>query len=207
MAVDFSCTPGSHPLETAGGSGSETPNSITLVSSFGHLYGTSNPHATVAGVYDSTYIPYNDSGFDTSLAANEKGLFDFGNLNNGTYNVIVFDTGSGNAAFFSGVKVGAGIGPDSFIMPLSPSNLLKGRISDTVGYIYSNIPVYISGSPYYSMLDTLGLFTINKVPSGKYRLSAQVITDSRYGGDTLDIDTSITLSGGETRDMGMLEWK
>jgi hypothetical protein len=203
----FFCS--SQPTHTNGGSGTEAPNALILISDSGRLYGTSHL-VVVAGAYDSMYVPYNDSGFDTLIPGDSNGRFNFGALKTGTYNVVVTEADSGKAAFFSGIRVEPGIGPDTFRSVLDAVGSVSGYVKDSSGRIYPMLPVYFLGSPFFDRADTSGFFSIQQAPAGIFYLLTKRIILTPQGQaikDTLMADTLCGIAVGESKSVGVLMLK
>jgi hypothetical protein len=199
----------SQPTHTNGGSGTEAPNALILISDSGRLYGTSHL-VVVAGAYDSAYVPYNDSGFDTLIPSDVSGRFNFGPMKTGTYNVVVTEADSGKAAFFSTVRVDPSAGPDTFRSVLGAVGSFSGEVRDSVGATYPTLPVFILGSPFFDKVDINGLFSIDHVPAGDFHVLTKRIILTPQGlskSDTLMADTACGLSGGESKSVGILMLK
>lgn len=196
----------SGPVRSAGGSGSEAPNSVTLVSMYGHIYGLSKPDLSV-GVYKQCYVPYNDSGFDITTLSDKNGLFDFGHLDSGTYNVLVNDASFKTSVFFAGIDVGDNIGPDTFLSSLDSVGSIAGIVQDTAGTALLSLPVYIPGSPFFEITDTNGYFVLGNLPSGDFKLlSKEIIRQrpGRNGNQIFIVDTVFIISKGTSLNLGIL---
>jgi hypothetical protein len=203
----LSCT--SPATVSARGSGTEAPNALVLISDSGRLYGASGS-VVVAGAYDSAYVPYNDSGFDTLTPVDTNGRFNFGSLKTGTYNVVVTEPDSGTAAFFSGIHVDPRTGPDTFRSDLGAVGSVSGEVRDSAGATYPNLPVYILGSPFFGKVGISGQFAITQVPTGDFHILTRrviVIPQGPAPQDTLMSDTVCSLSGGESKSVGTLRLK
>jgi hypothetical protein len=192
------------PLQTAstGGSGSETQNALIVISDHGRLHGVSGPQ-DVAGAYGGSYVPYKDSGFDTTVSSSNDGGFDFGVLDTGVYNVLVQGADGARGAFFSSIRVGPRIGPDTFGSVLGPLGSVSGTVMDTAGIAYRQLPVYIQGSPFFDKSDDTGFFSIKDVPAGSFVLATRDVV-SRGRRDTLSARQDVSLAGGESKSIEML---
>jgi hypothetical protein len=200
LSTLISCSP--WQTTTTGGSGSETQNAYVVISDNGRLYGTAGPHDR-AGAFNVFYVPYEDSGFDTTVSSDDSGVFDFSVLDSGSYNVLVADPVFPVSAFLQGVRVGPGIGPDTFASYLGPVGSISGTVTDTAGLAYPQLPAYIPGSPFFDISNHTGFFSITDVPSGRYMILTKDVI-SRGKNDTLSADTAVSVSAGESLSIHML---
>jgi hypothetical protein len=192
-----------------GGSGTEAPNAIVLISDSGRLYGASGCRVVV-GAFDSTYVPYNDSGLDTLTLSDTGNRFDFGFLKTGTYNVVVTDLDSGMAAFFSGIHIAPCSVPDTFKSDLAAVGSISGYVRDSSGIAYPILPVYLLGSPFFSRTDRDGHFLIQEVPPGDFHMLTKRVIMNPQGpvyGDTLMADTICIVLGSESTSVGVMMLK
>jgi hypothetical protein len=199
-AVIF-CSPAQ--TSSTGGSGSETQNSLVVISDNGRLHGAAGPDI-LTKAYGVFYIPYADSGFDTTVSCGADGFFDFGAIDSGTYNVMAAAAGPASpaAAFIAGIPVGPGIGPDTFQMSLDRVGRVSGTVRDSAQVAYPLLPVYIQGSPFFDSTDATGFFSIHDVPGGDFRLLAKEVI-SRGKKDTLSANADVSLSAGEAKTIPM----
>ncbi|MBD3343852.1 MAG: hypothetical protein GF401_02170 [Chitinivibrionales bacterium] len=202
VLLKISCS--NAPVQTSDGSGSETPNSATVISSCGRIEGTSNPYSAI-GIYSSDYIPYNDSGFDTSMIADDKGRFVSGVLDSGIYNVLSFSAVPGTGAFFSGINSTPSAQPDTVILPLKPVGSVTGVVSDTFDILREDLPVYIPGSPYLDSLDNNNRFVLHDIPEGEFDLHTKDVASHKIMTDTLNVDTLFNITAGERKDLGRIK--
>jgi hypothetical protein len=192
-------------ISDSGGSGTDAPNALCVISESGRLRGVLLPNGT-AGVYDGSYVPWNDSGYSALVRCDENGAFEFSPPGPGTYNVVASGGDSGYAAFFSGIRVRSTVGPDTFKSILKRVGSVSGSVKDSFGRAVPNVPVFIPGSPFFGGTDASGSFVIRQVPEGFFRLLTKSLIISPRGkpDDTLRADTTVAVVEGEDNAVGTL---
>jgi len=203
-AALFCCV--GEPADSAGGSGSDTPNSVVVYGDRGHIRGQSDPFV-IAGLYENDYVPYNDSGLGRVTAAGSDGRFDFGTVANGTYNVVVTDTAENLVACIAAITASTDTGVVRREAALSAPGAITGTILDTAGAPSIRMPVFLPGTAWHAVTDSFGSFTIGQIAEGGYRLRTRLITYNRPGlgaPDTLSVDTAVTVVPAQTVSAGAM---
>jgi hypothetical protein len=196
----------SGPSQVSGGSGSDAPNSLTVISAAGYVSGTSKPH-TVVGVYRQNYVSYLDSGFHATTMADTNGLYDFGPLDSGSYNVLASDSVRKIAAFIAGITVAKDIGPDTLYDTLKSVGSIAGSVADTTAAVRSSLPIFIPGSPFCDTTDAQGRFSLRDLPAGDFTLRSKEVyayNGARLKSDTLIVDTAINFTGNSSQEIGTM---
>jgi hypothetical protein len=133
------------------------------------------PGALVA-LFDTSYYPLvpllNRPSASDSAITDRQGRARFDNLPPGGYNIFVFDS-----TLLRGVLIGplsAGALEDTLTLSDSLHELgrLAGSVSDK-NTSFSRLSVYLKGTPFGVLVDTLGRFAMGPLPAGNYQFTTR----------------------------------
>jgi hypothetical protein len=145
--------------------GVETTNGCTVVATATAIEGSAPPMSRVF-IFDTSYIPYIDSGIGIGTAADEEGAFHF-NTSPGSYHLFIVEP-AGNSA---GIAIKS---PDSRTGgAVSKEQLLQkpGAVSGTISSATSDtFLVFLEGMCHYQVVTAAQTFYLKNVPEGTYRL-------------------------------------
>lgn len=149
--------------------GSETTNGdqIVVTASKDRIYGTAPVGHTIY-LFSSDYYPYNDSGFSSTATADSSGTFSFNNLENGEYALYCKLAGSDLSVFFK-LILGSWGNTDT-VFAFGENGSFSGKLIDDSGVPLSLYNVYIPGSPFFTVTDSSGVFVIDRIPEGNYKV-------------------------------------
>ncbi len=176
------------------GNVSGTPNTLTgtVLSTNGMLKA-----GIRVAIFSDNYVPYFNSGHAETTYTDNDGKFTFDSLSEGTkYNVFAWDTTENTGQYFSAIDIHS---PITLKTLEFHGNIMGEIIRDSVFEGDTGL-AYITGSPYYVVLDTHKTIMIKNIPPGQYCLSAaqKVNNDSGYqdSPESLPInpDTTIQLT-------------
>jgi hypothetical protein len=179
------------------GSGTQTTNGICISVSQnsldGYLYTIDNENikkritgsATIQiQLFSTNYQPYDSQGFYKSLLIESNGGFAADFLENGTYNLLANDTYSSSALLFSGLSIHDSLQKFTKELPFSHWGTIHGTITDSSQLAVPYKGVFILGTPFFTLTDSLGEFNIGQVPSGSYSIFADYFTKTSNRGYT-----------------------
>jgi hypothetical protein len=149
--------------------GVETTNGATVVMREDRVEGTSPPFASVY-LFDTSYIPYIDTGLGVATVADEDGFFSMEQINAKTLNVQVFDSRKQYSVFFA-------VGSEGELQrsELKQFGTLSGSV-ETSGA--GKVMVYICGTGYYVLLTGSGEFNFKELPPGSYKIQAVLLSNN-----------------------------
>ncbi|HEX7511262.1 MAG TPA: hypothetical protein VF335_08180, partial [Chitinivibrionales bacterium] len=156
--------------------GVETTNGCTVVATAKTIEGTVPPWSRVF-VFDSSYIPYIDSGAGFGTAADNRGNFQF-NTPPGKYVIFVI----GPAGDAAGIAITSPDSGKTGSVSKQQQLQLPGVVSGTVVTAASDtMLVFLEGMCQYQVLVTAGAFSLGSVPPGTYVLKVARISGSLIG--------------------------
>jgi len=153
------------------GNVSGTSNALTGVVSTSS--GTTKAGICVA-VFSEDYVPYFKAGYADTAYTNNDGKFTFDTLPVGKrYNLFAWDTIENRSQFLSGIKADTAV----TLNALAFQGNISGKIVRDTLFVPDTGLAYITGSPFYSVLDSSNTLMINGLPAGQYCLSAKQIIE------------------------------
>ncbi len=179
----FSCSTDNGPGDVAG---SETTNGVTVTSAKGSIHGTARPGIKVA-LFNSNYLPHNNSGFHADTTADDSGRFSFTTLDSGYYNLYLHNTLSDTALFFPEMRITPESVSKTVTDTLSLSGTISGSVVDSNNQMLDSVVVFIKGSPFSDTTNMYGNYAFSSVSEGVYRIDYLFIRDNliNQGPDTL----------------------
>jgi len=140
-------------------------------------------------IFSSDYLPHLDKGFISSAFTDLGGIFLFDSLDSGYYNILAQDTTNNIGVFIADIQHNADTNNNVGSHQLDSVSKIAGQIyteGDTT-LLFANI--FIKGSPFFDVPDSLGLFALNKTPQGSYTLVLEAII--KIGVGTIAIKDSL----------------
>lgn len=180
-------------------SGVETTNGFTVVATSQSIEGTASAYAQIF-LFDTSYVPFIDSGVGFVTAADENGHFRF-SAYPGTYNILAIDITDNSVGIISD----AVITPDTIQSEvIHKDHFVKtGSISGNLTSADNGrILVYLAGLCYYEVLTGSSQFTFTSVPPGTYELCFAVINSTQPTSFELKNKTVITIESGKATPAG-----
>jgi hypothetical protein len=187
FAIVVGCSSGTGDIAGA----SETTNGIVVASWNASVSIEAAPGVAVS-IYSENYEPVFRQGVSEVGVTDSTGHILFDSLIPGHYNVLARNLTQSTAAFVPAVAV---FSDSSSRRParLDTSGSIEGVVSGVIGVI----AVFVTGSPFQTMVDQSGTFSLQGIPAGVYRLHArQIVTPIKT--DPVYADSSmVTVLRGE----------
>lgn len=143
--------------------GVETTNGATVVMRDDRVEGTSPPFASVY-LFDTSYIPYIDTGLGVATVSDEAGVFSMKQIGVKNIHVQVFDNRKQHTVLFT-------VGADGELQKATLK--LPGALSGSVTVSGAGkVLVFICGTGYYVLLDASGVWSFKDLPPGTYKIQA-----------------------------------
>jgi hypothetical protein len=161
--------------------GVETTNGATVVMRDDRVEGTSPPFASVY-LFDTSYIPYIDTGLGVATVSDEKGLFSMQQIGAKTINVQVIDNKNRYA-----VLIAIGSDGETYQSELKPHGILTGTVETSRA---GKVIVYICGTGYYVLLDRSGEWSLNKLPPASCKIQALLLSTTAAGEKPVIVSSS-----------------
>jgi hypothetical protein len=152
--------------------GVETTNGATVVMSADHVEGTSPPFASVY-IFDTSYIPFVDTGLGVATASDEDGFFSIQQIDAKVINVQIVDNSNKNTGF-----VAVDADGKLYKSELRHAGTLRGNV-EMPGT--GKVMVFICGSDYYTFADENGAFSLKGVPPASYKVQAVLLSQTGSG--------------------------
>ncbi len=157
------------------GNVSGTPN--TLTGTVSTADGKLKAGIRVA-VFSEDYVPYFRAGYADTTYTNKDGLFTFDSLPAGMkFNVFAWDTTENKGQYLSSIDVKTPITLKNLEFQ---GNILGEVLRDSILEADTGL-AYITGSPYYVVLDSQKTLMIRNIPPGQYCLNAKQIVNNYSG--------------------------
>lgn len=156
-------------------SGVETTNGVTVVATSGSIEGTAPPFANIY-LFDTSYIPYINSGTGIATAADANGLFRI-LAAPGAYNVLALNPYYDEAGVISPAVINGESDNSSQTKRMQRVGSLRGSVLNGSVEGGSTL-VYLSGAGYYCVVNGSGTFSFNMVAPGPYRLCAALLHEN-----------------------------
>lgn len=152
--------------------GSETTNGdqIIVTATDDRIYGTAPVGHTIY-LFSSDYCPYNDSGFSSTVNSDTSGTFSFNNIEEGEYALYCKLSNSDLSAFVQLIQIQSYNLNTSDTVAFDENGSFSGKLIDSSGTPMSQFNVYISGSPFFTITDSLGIYVLDNIPEGNYMLT------------------------------------
>jgi hypothetical protein len=145
--------------------GVETTNGCTVFATASGIEGTVPPSSRVF-IFDTTYIPYVDSGVGIGTAADNNGFFRF-NTPPGKYNVFIV----GPTGELAGVAINSPStdgDTSSKQLPLQDPGAVSGTLSDSA--TSDTLLIFLEGMCHYQVTTAAHSFFLKNIPEGTYQL-------------------------------------
>lgn len=162
---------------TQGGDGgaTETVNATLIISDSTAEVTITSDNSVMADImiFNERYNPVTEEGFcDSAKNISVQSQILFSSLN-GTYNIIIFDRLSQKSLAFNSISAGPSIS-DTIKDTLGFGGSIEGKvfINQQSETFKSMINVYLSGTPFYTGIDSAGAFQIQGIPQGTYFIKA-----------------------------------
>jgi hypothetical protein len=154
-------------LTASDGGGSETINAKIIVSDTIVRFEADTQHSGVVTllVFSNTYKPFERIGFLDSLSGAAIAALEWNAPISNNYNFYFSLDSAGKAAFIPGIELKKG-NRDTIGFEVKKCLPFKGKISAPASA--STYVLFIQGSPFYCISDSLQRFSIPKLPSGHY---------------------------------------
>jgi hypothetical protein len=165
--------------------GVETTNGATVVMREGRVEGTSPPFASVY-LFDTSYIPYIDTGLGVATVSDEDGFFSIHQINTKTINVQVVD----NRKRFA-VLIEIGSDGETHRSELKLPGTLSGSVETSKA---GKVMVFICGTGYYVLLNGSGEWSFKELPPASYKVQAVVLSTTAVDGKPAIISSSAKVS-------------
>jgi hypothetical protein len=155
--------------------GVETTNGLTVVSS-GLTVRGSAPVGSTVYLFSKSYSPLAPSnemkGFGDSISLDSGITFSFTTIrDSGSYNILARNTPADSGALISALHVRSG-GHDSLVAAFDRLGKIRGTVSRIVSggntVAAKDQGIYCEGSNLTARSDSLGSYTIDKVPVGRF---------------------------------------
>lgn len=179
------------------GSGTQTTNGICIIMSqnslSGYLYAIDNENIQkkITGsssiqlqLFSTKYQPYDSQGFYKPIPIDSNGDFTADFLENGTYNLLANDIYSSSALLFSGLSIYASSQKVTKELLFSHWSTIHGTVTDSSQLNAPFKGVFIRGTPFFTLTNSSGEFSIEQVPSGNYYIFADYFTKTSNRGYT-----------------------
>jgi hypothetical protein len=148
-----------------GGTSSETVGGIAATTDVDEIRVTTDAENEV-GLYSVDFLPHLDSGFAVTARVDSKGIFTFGDLAPGRYQLLVRSPSKGMATLVTEMVIpGSGV---TVRADLEPTGNLSGTITDSLTALLGF--AYLPGTPFYAEGDSLMRYTLNRLPAGTHSI-------------------------------------
>lgn len=165
--------------------GVETTNGATVVMREDRVEGTSPPFASVY-LFDTSYIPYIDTGFGVATVADEDGFFSMQQISAKTLNVQVYD----RKKQFT-VLIAVGSDGETHRSELKSPGALSGSVEVSRA---GKVMVYICGTGYYVLLNGSGEWSFKELPPASYNVQAVLLSTTAADGKPAILSSSVKVS-------------
>lgn len=149
--------------------GSETTNGdeVMVTATADRIYGTA-PAGNKVYLFSNHYCPYNDSGFSSVSKTDTSGSFSFNNLAEGEYTIYCKLANSDSSVIIQSIQVQSNHWSTPDTVEFDENGSFSGKLIDSSGIALSQSYVYISGSPFFTITDSSGIYILKAVPKGNY---------------------------------------
>lgn len=196
MCLLYKCSTDSTLSADTDGSGTQTTNGICVLkgdnylSGYAFSVGPDSSQKVLRGrtsitlrLLSSDFQPYDGKGYDTIVHLDSAGIFEFNSLQDGYYNLMATDTLDSVSLLFQVLPVFDSIVAYTKTLLLARTGALEGIINDSSSVDAYRRGVYIAGTPFFSLADSLsGAFHFSGVPAGSYLLKADYFIKTRGSG-------------------------
>jgi hypothetical protein len=135
-------------------------------------------------VFRSDYQPYDYKGFSATMTLDSTGSFEYDSLESGSYNVLSYDTVNAVGVFIANIPVGDSIRDYSLKQLFDSLGIIKGSVN-SISTMESNYRgVYITGTPFFTLTDSAGAFSLMRIPMGAYEVKTDFFSKTRNFGYT-----------------------
>jgi hypothetical protein len=154
-------------LTTSDGGGSETINAKIIISDTIARFeaGAKYNGIVTLRVFSNTYKPFERIGFIDSLSGSEPAALEWNAPVAGDYNFYLSLDTAGKAAFIPGIRLKKGT-RDTFDCAIKKCLPFKGKIISQASV--PSFVLFIQGSPFYCISDSLLRFSMPQLPSGLF---------------------------------------
>lgn len=145
-------------------SGTETTNgpAVTLSHTESSIFGNAGRKATVS-IAEENFIPYIDSGFDTTIHTDSKGNFHVSQIAEGRYAVTV-SVADSTVLFPQVVIVALDSPAEQQIKELDTTITISGTVKMN-GLPYTDGLIYLKGTSLYSLITDGGEYKLTDIPN------------------------------------------
>jgi hypothetical protein len=178
--------------------GVETTNGCTVVATATAVEGTAPPLSRVF-IFDTSYIPYIDSGFGIGTAVDNEGAFQF-NIAPGSYHIFIIGPTGEAASIAIRSPNSADVGSVSKRQKLQHPGAISGIITNTVSDTFL---IFLAGMCHYQVLPATHTFSLLNVPAGTYSLKIVRLSGLSYAAP-LDMfhEQEVMVNPGDTTALG-----
>lgn len=177
--------------------GSETTNGdkIIVTATADKIYGTA-PAGNTIHLFSNNYCPYKDSGFSGVCKVDTSGTFSFSNLLQGEYTIHCTRANPDSSAIIQSIMVQPNNFNSSDTAAFDENGSFSGILLDSYGVPLSQSYVYISGSPFFSITDSSGMYSISAVPKGNYQVTFSRVSNN-INSPNINRKIAITVNAGK----------
>lgn len=146
--------------------GTETTNGYVEITVVGNQFSVKGKSGTIIGIFDSSYCPFATGQFADSITIGLSGEAMHKGLADGTYTINIWDMATHQVAIVHGIHIPTTPSPYRHEVPLQKTGMVEGNViynASTIERAYA----YISGTPYYEIVDENRSFTLDGIPSGE----------------------------------------
>jgi hypothetical protein len=178
--------------------GVETTNGCTITATATAIEGTVPPLSRVF-LFDTSYIPYIDSGVGIGTAADNEGVFQF-NTRPGNYNIFIIGPTGEAASIAITSPESTNTGSMSKKQELQNPGAISGIISSAVSDTFL---IFLAGMCHYQLVSATHTFALINVPAGSYSLKIARLSGTRNA-VPLDIvhEQAVMVYPGDTAALG-----
>lgn len=159
----FRCTSNIAGTETTNGDG------FTITASTNYIEGTA-PNGFMVELYSSDFYPHTNKGYKKSTTIDSNMIYKFTNLESGTYNLYCHSVTNDTSVFIQKIHIDELNGTNTDTIDFTTTGSVSGNLIDTNSEPIQNAHVYIIGSPFYTVTNNSGSYTINEIPAGSYKI-------------------------------------
>lgn len=168
------CSSGVEPL--SGGSGSETPNSVTLAAAGGAVWGR-GPGGVALWIKPVTHVPARGESVVPDAVSDDGGNFSIRGLSQGFYHVVGTDSSGTRGFLAESLWVSTELVQDSMTLKLDSLGAVAGFVRSSLREKLRQ--VYLLGTPFITFSDDRGGFVLEGVPRGRYVVATDTLVGAR----------------------------
>ncbi len=165
--------------------GVETTNGATVVMKDDRVDGTSPPYASIY-LFDTSYIPYIDTGLGVVTVSDEVGLFSLRQISATAINLQVIDSRMHYTVLFT-----IGSNGETYRSELKLPGSLTGTVESSGA---GKVLVFICGTGYYVLLNGSGEWNFKELPPASYKVQAVLLSTTVAGRKPVIVSSSDRIS-------------